>query len=372
MVKGFDERRREYLVEMMVQQDCPLIGKSVEEAGLRKLPGLFLIEINRSDQLITPVTPRDVHSRRGSDGVHRRGGNDCRPGTDPRLAPSADSSYEVQPEQRTRRVLTEAVLSRTSPLIGRTVKEAAFRQRYNAAIVAVHRNGERLTNKIGNIRLEPGDTLLLQTRSDFGAQHRNNRDFYLVSAIGGSSARRHDRAFGRWWIVSVADLLADCGPSLAVNGLALPFPFGNLLANKPQAMAAIAIVLAMIGARCLNTAQARAAIDLQVLITIAAAIGLGGALRTSGAADWLACGLVNFAIDSPLPEAALPWALLAVVYVTSMVLTETITNVAVASLMIPLSIRVAAVSGLSPTPFIMSVAVARRSASPRRSAIRPT
>ena len=86
------------------------------------------------------------------------------------------------------------MLSRTSPLIGLTVRETDFRKRYNAAVVAVHRNGERLTNKVGSIRLEPGDTLLLQTRNEFVEAHRHSREFYLVSRVGDTTARRHDRA----------------------------------------------------------------------------------------------------------------------------------------------------------------------------------
>ncbi|MEM6654412.1 MAG: SLC13 family permease, partial [Planctomycetota bacterium] len=194
LVEGLDERRRDYLVEMLVRPDCPMVDKSVEEAGLRQLPGLFLIEIDRGPEVITPVTPADIiqtGDRMVFTGVVETIADLERV---PGLVPAADSTYEFQPERQTRRVLTEAVLSRTSPVVGRTVREANFRQQYNAAIVAVHRNGERLTNKIGSIRLEPGDTLLLQTRSDFVRQHRNNRDFYLVSDIGGSSARRHDRA----------------------------------------------------------------------------------------------------------------------------------------------------------------------------------
>ncbi len=355
---SLSERRREYLVELFVQPECPLVGKSVEDAGLRNLPGLFLIEIARESEVITPVTPRDVieaADRMVFSGVvetiadlERIAG----------LVPAVDETYEHEPDKRTQRQLTEAVLSRTSPIIGDTVREANFRERYNAAIVAVHRNGERLTNKIGTIRLEPGDTLLLQTRNDFVEQHRNNRDFYLVSQTGGSSARRHDRAliatglFGLLILWLIASTLAGGLTHLG------PIPLGNLLANKPAAIAAIAVVLAMIATRCLSTAQARAAIDLQVLMTVAAAIGLGLGLKESGAADYIAHGLVGWVGVAGIPAAWVPFALLVVVYVTSMLLTEAITNVAVASMMIPLSISVASAGGLSPRPFIMAVAIA--------------
>ena len=356
--KSPSERRREYLVEMWVQRDCPLSGKTVEEAGLRNLDGLFLIEIDRAEQIITPVTPKDVlqaDDRLVFSGVVETIADLERI---PGLVPAADVSYESQPHTRTKRQLSEAVLSRTSPLIGRTVREANFRQRYNAAIVAVHRNGERLTNKIGAIRLETGDTLLLQTRGDFVSQHRNSRDFYLVSQVGGSSARRHDRAVvaGGLFALLIGWLIATA----VVNGLGVDVPawLEPAVSTAIRPIAAVAIVLAMIGTRCLSTAQARGAIDLQVLITIAAAIGLGSALSESGADDWLASNLVGAVSNAGLPAEWLPYALLVVVYLIAMLLTETITNIAVATLMIPLAISVASAAAMSPRPFIMAVAVA--------------
>lgn len=351
MVQSFDEHRREYLVELMVQPTCPLIGKTVEDAGLRQLPGLFLIEISRGDEVITPVTPNDIiasHDRMVFTGVVETIADLERI---PGLVPAADLTYEFRPAEQTQRQLTEAVLSRTSPLIGRTVREANFRGRYNAAIVAVHRGGERLGTKIGDIRLEAGDTLLLQARSSFVDAHRNNRDFYLVSQVGGSSARRHDRALvagGLFLLLIVwliATTLSGANPAAWLDGSIKP-------------LAGLAVVIAMIVTRCLTTNQARAAIDLQVLITIAAAMGLGAALQQSGAADWLASQIVEGVASVQASETVFPWLLLAAVYLASMLLTETITNVAVATIMIPLSISIASAAGLSPRPFIMAVAIA--------------
>ena len=276
----------------------------------------------------------------------------------PGLVPAADLTYEFHPAQRTRRRLTEAVLSRTSPLVGRTVREVNFRRLYNAAVVAVHRNGERLTNKIGNIRLETGDTLLLQTRADFVENHRHNRDFYLVSEVGGSSARRHDRA------LLAAALFAGLIAWLVVSSL-IPdawraaYPLVNAVLNvniKP--IAGIAVVLAMIATRCLSTSAARSAIDLQVLFTVAAAIGVGDAMHHSGAATWLASWLVHAANSIGVSPDWKPYVLLAVVYVVTIAFTESITNIAVAAIMIPVAISVAIVAGLHPRPFIIAVTLA--------------
>jgi len=353
LVEEFDEHRRDYLVEMQVEQRCPLIGKSVQNAGLRNLPGLFLIEIGRGDETITPVSPNDIilaSDRLVFTGVVTTIADLERI---PGLVPAVDNSFETQPAQRVQRVLTEAVLSRTSPLIGLTVRGSNFRKRYNAAVVAVHRNGERLTNKVGNVRLEPGDTLLLQTRNEFVESHRNSRDFYLVSRVGKTAARRHDRALLAG-LLFVGLILWLTITSLWPGMLA----WGNLTSKS---IAAIAVVLVMIVTRCMTTSEARSAIDLQVLLTIGAALGLGKALELSGAARWLAESLVSLVDATTAVGIAPDWKpylLLAIVYLLSQLFTETITNIAVASIMVPVAVNVAVAGGSDPRPFIIAVTLA--------------
>ena len=208
------------------------------------LPGLFLIEIDRGSETITPVTPQDVI--RAGDHLIFTGVVTTIADLEriPGLVPAVDTTFEKAPAKRTSRQLTEAVLSRTSPLIGLNVRESDFRKRYNAAVVAVHRNGERLTNKVGNIRLEPGDTLLLQTRNEFVEAHRHSRDFYLVSRVGATTARRHDRALVAGLLfVGLIVWLTIC--SLWPNLL----PWGNVMAPNIHAIIAIGVVLAMIVTR---------------------------------------------------------------------------------------------------------------------------
>ncbi len=355
LIEQLGQQRREYLLEMLVQPKCPLIGKSIEQAGLRHLPGLFLIEIDRHDETITPVTPQDViyeGDRLVFTGVVQTIADLERI---PGLVPAADMTYEFHPAVQTRRRLTEAVLSRSSPLIGRTVKSSNFRQRYNAAVVAVHRSGERMTNKIGSILLEPGDTLLLQTPEAFVDEHRNNTDFYLVSPVGGTSARRHDRAgVAMGLFLLLIAWLTLCG--LFGDRLQL----GHFFSERPQPIIAMTIVLLMIGTRCLTTSEARSAIDLQVILIIASAIGLGKALDASGAARMIAETMVNGVMAVGISPAWQPFALLAVIYLVSAVLTEMISNAAVAAMMIPIAIGVAAAAsdgGYDSMPFVMAVAM---------------
>ncbi len=348
LVEQLDEQRREYLVEMLVQPDCRLIGKTVEEAGLRHLRGLFLVEIDREGDAITPVTPHDsIHA---GDRLIFTGIVTTIIDLEkiPGLVPAADMTFDFLPHRRQLRHLSEAVLSPSSPLIGRTVRQANFRERYNAAVVAVHRNGARLPSKVGDILLRPGDTLLLQTRTGFTDRFRDSRDFYLVADVEGSEARRHHRA---WLAATLLGALVIwlIATSLIGQGGG---DHGLLAGLGSTAVAGIAIAGLMIGGRCLPLAEARSVIDLQVLVTIAAALGLGAALRESGAAKSIAEGLVNTVGGGN------PYVLLAVLYLLTVVFTEMITNNAVAVMLFPIAVETAAVGGYSPRPFVMAIALA--------------
>jgi di/tricarboxylate transporter len=343
MLEQFGEQRREYLVEMQLQGDSAMVGQSVGQAGLRRLPGLFLIEINRQNEVITPVSPSDV--LRPNDRLIFSGVVSTIVDLEkiPGLIPTADDSYVSDPKFRQRRNLTEVVLSRTCPLIGSSVRDGAFRQHYNAAVVAVHRNGVRLTNKIGNIVLEPGDTLLLQTSNDFVPLYRNHRDFFLVSTVAGATPRRSDRA-----------------PLAAMLGLVLVgwLAMTSLLSSYPwmaglssTAVAAIAIAGLTVVTKCISVSDARQAINLPLLLTIAGALGLAKALDESQADEFIANGIIAIVGQDP-------WPLLITVYGLTMIFTEMITNNAVAVTLLPIAVRVAEGAGYSPRPFIMAIALA--------------
>ena len=342
IVEQFGEQRREYLVEVLVQPQCGLIGKTIERAGLRHLPGLFLIEIDRVGEIITPVNPQDAVQE--GDRLIFTGVVDTIVDLEriPGLVPAADSTYELDPERRGRRRLTEVVLSRTSPLIGTTVREANFRQLYNAAVVAVHRNGARLTNKIGNILLEPGDTLLLQTRDKFVRTYQNHRDFYLVSPVQGAEPRRHHKMP---WAAALAGLLLVWLIVASWWREVLPEGFTS------PAVAALTIAGALIISRCLRMSEARAALDLQMLVTIIAALGLGRALTESNAAS----GIASFLVEQIGPH---PHLLLILIYLLAIVFTETITNNAVAAMLLPIALAVAAKGGFNPRPYVMAITLA--------------
>ena len=342
IIKQLGQQRREYLVEMHVDDDCPLINKSIEEAGLRHLEGLFLIEIDRDDHIITPVAPDNI--LRGGDQLVFTGAIETI--VELERFPGLSPSTELSPEQHPQRHLTEVVLSRKSPLLATTVRAARFRQRYDAAVVAIHRAGERLTGKVGDTTLEAGDTLLLQTGTDFLQTHQHSPDFYMVSSVQGSEPRQNNKAKTAsllliallLWLVT-ASIFSPASANTSLLGLASP------------AVAALTIAVLMVLTRCLKMSDARASINLQMLITIGAALGLGKALKESGAATEIANSIFTIAGNHP-------WTILIALYILTVVLTETISNNAVAAMLLPLAIEIAATGDWNARPFIFAITIA--------------
>ncbi len=227
--------------------------------------------------------------------------------------------------------LVEAVVGSNSPLAGRTPKEAAFRGHYGAAIVAIHRQGERVDAKLGEVRLQPGDALLLMTDDDFENRWRPTRDFAVVVPLedtAGTPSRRR----GFVGLVTVAMVVA------AAVGV-------------PILTAVLAACLVLVGSRTIRFWDARGSVDLDVLLIVASAIGLGGAITSTGLADQVATG-----IEAVAAAGGAPVALLAVL-VGTLLLTEMITNVAAAALMVPIALDVATRVGADPRGFAVAVAV---------------
>jgi len=332
MLEEIGASPREYIVEMRVADDCQFVGMHVEEAGLRHMHGLYLHEIVRGSDIIAPVQPDhvilagDVLSFSGV--VSTIVDLERLPG----LIPVADPGYEHQLSVKREHMLTEAVVSPTAPIIGRSIIESNFRALYNAAVVAVHRGGTRLSGRVGDVVLRSGDTLLLQTGPHFADAHRNNRDFFLVSGIEDSQPPRYERA----------------ALSLVLLGIMIVLLTTQAI---PTVLAAFLIAGAMIVGRCISVASARQALELQTLFVIAGAIALGLALLNSGAVHAIAHSTVSTVGQWG------PYAVLATLAVLTMLFTEIVTNTAAAALMFPLGVATALDLGVDPRPFVMVVAL---------------
>jgi di/tricarboxylate transporter len=322
---------REYTVEMRVEPDGPLVGKTIQEAGLRQLPGLYLIEIHRGGRVITAVGPQELlhaDDRLVFVGIVESVA-DLQRIRGLRAATTQVFKVDVPGEER---CLTEAVVSNTSPLADKTVREGRFRTVYNAAIIAVSRNGERIKEKIGDIKLRAGDTLLLVSHPSFVEHQRNSRDFFLVSSLCESPPLRHERA-----------PLAIIILTAMVTSVAL----GWLSMLKAAMLAAGLMILT----RCTRGRLARRAVDWQVLIVIGASFGIGSALQSTGAAAAIAESMIALAGNEP-------HLALALVFVVTALLTAIATNNAAAVLMFPIALATSERLGLNFLPFAVTIMMA--------------
>ena len=325
------EDPREYTAEMIVEPGGPLVGQSIERAGLRRLPGCYLMEIDRNGEILPAVSPRE--RLRGGDRLVFVGVVDSVVELQRirGLTPATEQVFKLDGARSDRR-LVEAVVSETCPVANRTVRDGRFRTRFGAVVLAVARNGERVDGKIGDIVLRPGDTLLLEAGEGFAERQRNSRDFLLVRSIEGAAAPRHERA----WLA-----LAILAGMLGAVGL-------GWLSMLEGALAAGAGLLAT---RCLTVNAARQAVDWSVILTIAAAFGLGSAMEQTGLAATVAGGLLQLAGEHP-------WANLAAVYAVTALFTALVTNNAAAVLMVPIAASVAGDLGVSVTPFAVAIMLA--------------
>jgi len=321
---------RQYTVEMEVEAGGPLVGRSIEEAGLRHLPGLFLADIERQSQVLPAVSP-----------YTRLEGNDrlvfvgvIESVVDLRkmrgLKPATDQVTKVAAPD-TQRCLMEAVVSSRCPLVGKNIRDGRFRTKYNAAVIAVARDGERIPGKIGDIVMQAGDTLLLEAHKDFSRVNRNSSDFFLVSHVENSAPPRHGRA----WLAL---------------GLLIAMILATTLFSVDMLAAALVAGLLMIVTKCVTGGEARQSIDWPVLVTIGAALGLGKALQSSGLAETVANQLVSMTGQNP-------WLQLVMIYFLGMVLTELVTNNAAAVLMFPIAMETAKSLDVNYVPFVMAIMV---------------
>jgi len=327
------EKTREFVIELKVETNYKYLGNTIEEAGLRHLRGVFLFQIERNQEIIAPVG-HDEKIRLG-DRLFFTG----LPGTiielqkTPGLTVLKDSRFDLKNYNSDEVKAFEAVISPASPLIGYNVRESNFRGRYNAAILAIHRSGERIQKKVGDIVLRAGDTLLLMARPDFLRDWYNSKDFYLVSESEKIPSKPRWYSFFSFFI-------------LVLMILSMVFNILPILASV--CIAAVILILS----KCISPQAARRSVDWGVLLIIASSFGIARALDNSGVAYFLADKLI-------ISVGSLgPLGILAGVYFMTSIYTESITNNAAAALLFPIALSAATQAGADPRPFLIAVALA--------------
>lgn len=321
---------RSYQFELRVRRDSRLAGRSVEEGGLRSLNGAFLAHVLRDGEVLGPVAPERllhagdvlafVGNPRVLDDLVESGG------LERVVTPVTGDGHRHLP-------LFEAVVAAGSGLAGRSLRETGFRERYQAVVLGIHRQGRRLEGAIGRMPLESGDLLLIEARPGFEAVALPTGDFYLVAPLERSEEGSRRLA------------------PVALGILALVVLLGTLSAI-PLVSIAIAAAVAMILLRVLSPAEARQNVDLSVLVVIAAGLGIGSAVQSSGLASVIADAIVHTMTPFGMV------GVLAGVYIATNVLTEFLTNTAAAVLMFPVGMAAASELGGNPLAFAVTIAIA--------------
>jgi di/tricarboxylate transporter len=330
VISDFSAQTREYLVEAMVKTNSKFVGKTIENAGLRNLKGLFLVEILRKEERISAVSPFEVV--RDEDILIFAGDTK----TIAEMV-NADVGLELREigmfSRKTHTEVLEIVVSHNSTLIDKTVRESGFRGKYDAAILAIHRNGERISGKIGQMKLKAGDVLLLLAGDDFAKRSADTHDFYLISKV---------REFRNLeWYQTVA-LFGGTALAITLSALGVISLF--------MALIILLIIIQLLGIT--SPKDIGKSIDFNLGIIIALSLALGTAMVKTGMAHIVA----NFIISVFKPFG--PYGLLFGIFLITNVMASYITTQVAAVLIFPISVTAAINLGLPPIPFILIVSFA--------------
>jgi len=316
-----------YFIDAKVVEGSELIGRSVEDNGLRHLESLFLVEVVRSGRLISPVTPTEVLQ------------------LDDRLIFSGDITKVMQLSQFSGLEmfaeknglldsnLTEVVVKQESVLIGKTLKGAGFRALFDAAVVAIRRDGEEVSGKLGEVVIQTGDFLMLAVGEDFKSRRNISKNFIVISGVEPETRINGHKA---WlsiggFVLTIA--LAATGVIEMLQGLIL-------------------LLGLLIFSQCLNVNEVVRRFPVDIWLIVSSAILLSHALVNTGVVELLA-HWVNGVTDSDHLYLAL-----ILVYLMTWLLTELVTNNAAAALMFPIAYSIALGFGVDILPFVMTVAFA--------------
>ena len=318
---------QDYLLEAEVSQDSKLINKSIEENGLRNLDALFLVEIVRQGRLISPVAP-DENLQAGD-----------------KLIFSGDISKVLilqqfdgltlfaEQDDLLRDNLTEVLIKADSAIAGKTLKKAGFRARFDAAVVAIRREGSALSGKLGDIVLQSGDFLVLAVGQDFSSRTNLSKNFFILSGHQAVNMLSGWRDYGTIWGFFLAILVSVSTPISLLSCLFI-------------------YVAALIFSGALTVNEIKRRFPLEIWMIVLGALTLASAVENTGLATVIANSIEQ------LLNGSSPYFAFVAIFVLTLLLTELITNSAAAALTFPIAYNIALGLGVDPIPFVMAVAFA--------------
>ena len=327
------ENTREFVVELKVTSEYENIGKTIEQAGLRHLKGLFLFQIERLGKIKSTARPGDEIKQ--DDRLFFTG----LPKTilelqkTPGLQLKKDSSFDLKQYDSDEIKPYEAVISQSSPLVGENVRDSNFHEKYGAVIIAIHRNGFRLKKKIGDIILHSGDTLLILAESSFRKKWYYSNDFYLVSPAEEVSSKPKRKSY-----IAIGTFVT----------MILLVIFKILPLITAAALAAITLITT----RCITPADAKRIVDWRILIIISSAFGIAAGIMNSGLADKVA-SFINYICETHGIVIGL-----FVLYLITSLYNTIITSSATVAFAFPIALATANSLGIDVKPFAITVTIA--------------
>ena len=316
-----------YFIEAKVAADSELVGKSVEANHLRNLPELFLVEVVRNKNLISPVSP-DLVIEANDKLIFS--GNVQHVGS---LGHIKGLNLFAESNGLLRENLTEVIISNRAQIIGQSLKAVGFRALFDAAVVAIRRDGETLSGKLGEIKLQAGDFLLLATGPDFLTRHNLTKNFFILSEKKMTAK------------LSTRQEVITLGGFLSVVALAAT-------SIVPLATGLIFFLAILVAARVSNNNDIKNNLPLNLILVIVGALSLATGLENTGVIASLT------GVMAPYVEHVSPFTALVVVYLLTLVMTEVVTNNAAAALMFPFAYGLAQVLNVDLMPFALAVAFA--------------
>jgi di/tricarboxylate transporter len=316
----------DFLIEMVVADDSRLVGNTVLENGLRDLGDLFLVELVRQGRLMTPVMP-DEYLEAGDRLIFS--GDVTKVGILERFHGLRSFALD---QGLLGTNLTEVVLLPGAPVVGLTIKQSEFRSRFDAAVVGLHRDGERLSGKLGNISLRAGDSLMLAVGADFQKRSNLSRNFLIVD----NSVASHSLSTAKSVITAVG-MTAAVGCSIA--------------GWVPLSTGLMFLLLLMLSLKLFSAAELRRRFPFEMWLIVSSALAISQAVLNSGLMETAMLGL------SPLLAELSPMMMLVLIYALTLAMTELMTNNAAAALMFPIGYSIAVTAGFEPMAFVMAVAL---------------
>lgn len=332
LLKSVNGKAREYMAELKIVPGSTIVSKSITEANLRNLSGIYLFEIIRNKERITPVEPTEriqegdalVFAGETENVIEllERGHDFMMPFTNG----EANGNGKLQ--------IVETVIPYNSELVGHTLKELAFRENYDAAVVAIHRNGARLNGKIGEINLQAGDLLLISPGKNFKHQLENRPDLYLVSVIRQATNARP---------------IARKGFLLVLMAL-----IAGMVAGVIHLFFALLLLIAyVVGSKLLSIREIKRQLDVDLLVILVASLTFSTALIDSGAAQLLADAFIN--VFRPFGN----FGIIIGIYLVTLVLTSFVTHVAAVSIVFPIAYAIVMqVPGMNSIAIYIAIAFA--------------